>query len=1019
MKTTRAMAAGVLCVVVGLASAARGEARMYGGRYTAEKLANARANCEKYAWAKEIREKAVREAAPWVAFSDEELWAMVPGQKLPRCIDTTMDTKAKTGPKRLGCLVCGEKIFTYGNYPYDPDFKNKPWKLTCPSCKSVWPTNDFGKFYASALDEHGEFDPAKGDKSLLFNVDHPDPKDPLHTFGVDDGLGYIDKNGRGHRFIGYYTWKYWRHLYEGYHSLADAYVYTGDKKYAHKAAVLLDRLADVYPAMDWSVYANMGWFHSDGHTYKGKIEGAIWECGIASSFCDDYDKILSGTADDPELYAFLKKQAERYKLPEKGTRELFVRHVDDGLLRAAYKGVMTAQIKGNEGMHQRTMVAAALALDTQPESDKWLDWVFAPTGGATPGLMLDVFDRDGVSNEAAPGYALFWGQIMSDLGAQLADYPAYTAHNIFKDFPQFRAAYLAPWRMAALGIATPNIGDTGSTGSIGRVGLKPDMIATGYKFTKDPELAVAAYRANGNRPDGIGRDIFSKDPDSLAKEIEAAAKGAGPRPVASSLMTGYDLAILESPAGRKPGTAVTMNFGRTSHHAHPDQLNIDVLAFGNWLAPDHGYPEFATSWPSRNEWTNNTISHNLVVVDGGKQEVNWGGFTKVFKSAPGISVVQAEAPKAYPGTKQYQRTLFLIDTPDGKNAYAVDVFRVVGGKDHVYSFHGPPGKVSLEGIELVAQEKGTYAGEDVPLAASPKGGKFPAGYSYLYNVRRSGNPPAHFAIDHKAAAGYRSVSESDDIHLRLHALTACDDVALADGDPPQNKPGNPRRLPYVLMHRKGQGELASTFVSVIEPYQKDAVVKSVERAGGSDMAVAVKVTLADGSVDYILCNLSGGEMKADGGPAMTGALGFTRSGPDGKVTAAHLFGGTALAFGDTRLTAPATALTGKVVKMNKDLGGGGYLWVDTALPADGSLTGQFIHIDPAAERDACYRIESVEKDGYLTKVYCGPVTFVRGYAGPTTEVRGQRLPKDYTKGYVYDFNEGAAFRIPTQASLKK
>ena len=172
MSLPRPVLALFLAVVLSSATArvASADARQYGGRYTAERLANARANCEKYDWAKKVRDDAVKRAAPWLARSDEELWSMVPGQDLPRTIDVTMDRNVKKGPKRLGCLKCGAKIDEFGNYPYEPDFDGKPWKLTCPSCKVVFPTNDFGKYYASAIDEHGLFNPAKGDKSLLFNT---------------------------------------------------------------------------------------------------------------------------------------------------------------------------------------------------------------------------------------------------------------------------------------------------------------------------------------------------------------------------------------------------------------------------------------------------------------------------------------------------------------------------------------------------------------------------------------------------------------------------------------------------------------------------------------------------------------------------------------------------------------------------------------------------------------------------------------------------------------------------------
>ena len=162
-------------------------ARKYGGCYSEQRINNLRRNCEKYDWARRERDKATSAAAQWATFTEEDLWRLVPGQDLPRCIDVTFDT-ITTGPRRLGCLKCGDRIFRVGNYPYEPDFDRKPWKLTCPSCGVVFPTNDFGKYYESGIDEHGLFNPAKADRSLLFNTEHPDPKDPLHKFGVDDGF---------------------------------------------------------------------------------------------------------------------------------------------------------------------------------------------------------------------------------------------------------------------------------------------------------------------------------------------------------------------------------------------------------------------------------------------------------------------------------------------------------------------------------------------------------------------------------------------------------------------------------------------------------------------------------------------------------------------------------------------------------------------------------------------------------------------------------------------------------------
>lgn len=988
------------------ASMAMGAAREYGGLYTRQRLANVRANVQKYDWARKLRDDAVARAKPWIAKSDAELWAMVPGQDLPRCIDVTYN-RLQTPRQLPACPECGVKIEKFGAYPFKIDFEHHPWKIICPSCGAIFPTNDFGKYYASAIDEHGVFNPAKGNRALLFNTAHPDPHDPLHMYGVDDGFGWVDpKTHHAYKFIAYYTWKYWRYIYEdGLTNLANAYLYTGDKIYAHKAAILLDRIADVYPSMDWAPYYKMGWYHSDGDRGVGKIEGAIWETGVVTTLADSYDKIISGTEDDPKLYEFLKEQGRRYQLPTtKGTRDDFVKNVDDNILRCAHDAILAGRVEGNEGMHQNSMAACALALNTQPETNQWLDWIFSPTGGAIPGLIVSQLDRDGLPPEGAPGYAVLWGQHFGNIADWLMQYPAYTAHNIYREFPQFRASFTAPWRMAALGFATPNIGDSGTCGQIGVAGLNPNRMASGFRYTHDRAIALAAYRANGNSGLGLGRDIFSSDPDKTSKEIQAIGESAGPRKGGSSLMSGFDLAMLENGVG-KSGVALACNYGRTSHHAHLDQLNFDLLAFGNWLAPDQGYPEMATDWPSRQEWTSNTLSHNTVVVDQQPQTVNWGGHVRLFEQLPGFNVLQIEAPKAYPQTSNYQRTMLLIQTPE-KDSYVVDIFRVSGGQDHLYSFHGPPGKVTVDGLNLTNQSGGTYAGQNIPLAAHPDG--FPVGYSYLYDVRRDGHPGSAFQVDW-AAGNYRGIKTSDDIHLRFFGLTACNDVALAYGDPPQNKPGNPRRLTYLLMHRSGHN-LASTFVAVLEPYRHQPFIRAVTRQGSDENQIALRIELTDGQVDDVLCNFSQAQMAIPDGPTLVGAIGFVRH-RKAVAERAVLVDGSRLTYANADLQMRA-AFTGKVVAMNKGLNGRGWIDVDAKLPIDGSLVGKQIMIANNNDRGACYEIHGVKRDGRYSRIDCGSICFVRGYRGPTILLRHQTMPTDYSLGYLYDFNEGAAFRIP-------
>ena len=233
---------GILVGIAWLAGCTARADRSHGGLYTPERIANIRRNIERYDWARAERDEAVAQAAPWQAKSDEELWRMVPGQDLPRAADVTMTRRPSGPPVQKGCLVCGDAVHKFGAYPWLVDIENKPWKIACPNCQSVFPTNDFGAYYASGIDERGLFNPQRADRSLLYNAAHPDPNDPLHSWGVDDGFGYKDaKTGAEFRFVAFYGWRYWQHIEGGIAHLANAYVDTGDKAYAAKAAILLDR----------------------------------------------------------------------------------------------------------------------------------------------------------------------------------------------------------------------------------------------------------------------------------------------------------------------------------------------------------------------------------------------------------------------------------------------------------------------------------------------------------------------------------------------------------------------------------------------------------------------------------------------------------------------------------------------------------------------------------------------------------------------------------------------------------
>lgn len=977
-------------------------ARTHGGRFTEERLQNAWQNVAQYKWARQQRDKATAAAKAWLSKSDEQLWRLIPGQSLPRTIDVTWDYNHPEKP-RLGCLNCRDKIFNHGNYPYKPDIWKAPWKLKCPSCGEVFPKNDFAKYYQSGINEQGLFDPAKADRALLYNKEHPDPNDPLHKFGVDDGYGYVDEAGRAHKFIGYYTWKMWNEICAGVSALSDAYVYTGNKECARKAAIMLDRIADVYPEMDWNAYGKLGWYHSDGGSRKGKIGGRIWETWILANFARDYDRILGGTNDNEKLFRFLESKAREFKFPtEKGTRDAFVQNVDDGILRVGAAGVKSGQILGNDGMRQHAIINCAIALDSTTETKEWIDWVFSERGGELPEILMGGLDRDGTGNEGAPNYSLLWIDKVLAIGELLRDYPK-AGRNLYEEFPRLRASFTAGWRMLSLGLTTPNIGDSGATGLITKTQCDAQFIARGYRAYRDPEIARSAYEANGNSAKDLLVDIFSADPYALNRELEKAAKTVKPRATGSANMTGFGLAKLEFGKG-KTGNGLWCYYGRNGGHGHRDQLNFSLLSRGVDLTPDHGYPEFATpAWPNRVGWTATTLSHNTVVVDKTPQAVSWDGQPRFFKSLDGFGAFELASKNSYPQTEEYARTMMFVEAPKG-NAYALDIFRVRGGNDHVLSFHGPPGPVTAPGLNLEKQTTGTYAGEDISFGEA--GTSIPLGYAYLYNVERDVQPPNAFTLDWKAEPGYRGVTKKDDLHLRWHVLSQANDIALADGDPPQNKEYNPRRMRYALLHRAGEN-VESTYVSLLEPYKAKPFIKSVTRLKTADEVAAVRVELLDGTVDYLLSSPTEDEVRVEPGISFAARAAFLRV-KKGKVINAKMIDGSRLEYQSVKLRG-TPSYTGTVVEMEKDPRKPASVLVQSDIPSTATLTGEHIIFANDGERNACYRISSVAAEGNTSKISCGPVSFVRGFIDR----------RDYSKGYVYEFDEGTSFTIPTHVEWKR
>ncbi len=738
-------------------------------------------------------------------------------------------------------------------------------RSTCPSCGEVFPKNDFGKFYESGKDSNGVFHYEKADHSLLFNADHPDPNDPLRTYGVDDSMGYRDAKGDVYRFIGYYGhYGVWTETCRALTNLSNAYIYTGDPKYARKAGLLLYRIAEFYPDMDYGFWAAKGFENSDGGSGMGKIYGRIWESGLMDSFNMAYDAVYPAL-DDPQLLAELSRLTGK-TISASDLRDLY----ETNVIRQVHDGLLSSKIEGNEGMYQNCMATAAIVLDEPGTTDQWLDWVFAdgdmrhttPTGGNMVSIFSQKVDDDGMGDEASPAYNSIWRSMFRSVSDLLALYPRYTRHQLVTN-PKYRKMFEAPVRLTCLDRFSPHIGDTGSTGSPGLASISASDLAYAFRAFGEPKYAQMAHMLNGNKADGLRLGIFDPEPEGISKEIEAAVVEHGQYVFRTDNMPSYGCAILRSGSG-PDARALSLYYGRNTGHGHLDTLNIELFAHGLNLMPDLGYPEFAfADCASRIEWTENTISHNTVVVDRKRQQSQRLGVARFVSEGNGVSAAEVYAAKPYPQTSLYQRTIAMIDVSD-EDSYLVDIFRVKGGEHHMYSLHGPEGDVETQGLSLVDQPKGTLAGENVEpyadLGLMKNHGADATGYQYLYDVRRDPKPSAQPSITYKVVDTWHLLKEPKDVRLRMTLVNPPGEVILAHGDPPRNKRGNPKNLWYVLSpHEANQ----STFVTVIEPYAGSPLISKIERTDDGD-TVTLTITTASGRVDTIISALEPVRRKVAG-----------------------------------------------------------------------------------------------------------------------------------------------------------
>lgn len=927
---------------------------------------------------------------------DAELYHSLPETTVPRAVFVQYHQ-----PK--GCPVCGRKIFEGRSpfYPWKLDFEGHPWKVGCPECDRWFPSNDF----AGGEMDGGEF-----------------PDDGWGCFREGEDLPYC--------FIGYYTcWHYINRWVPMTVRLCDQYARSGDRRIGHSAALMFFRTAEQY--MNLAVNINQRKALMRSSVWAGKIIPQTnvrihntwlyiehnWEAPRFTQHCQAFEKLWDFfEEDDPELLTFVQNQGH----PEIQTMEDFRQFIETGYFRTVAQACLDKGLIGNLPQGQRATIESALFLNT-PRSFELVDWVFNGPGMMRYFLTNDYFiDGSGFESQGYNAGHVYNLEEFARVTERIRKlnpekyrpdaFPALTADPKYKNLFDFCIDFNLIGRTHA---QTGDCGDVAGTGPRGRfqtTDVAAEWFQGPFALTGDPRFAMVLY-------DPKSKATIPQVTDArLREKIEAIVAERGcDVPQESNVCDGYGHAILRSGQGDHR-RALWIRYGRHRGHAHDDMLTIGWEGKMRKLLPELGYPH---SWTFRGPWEGNWATHYCARIVGGPSYRS-RGHCRLFADGPWARVTTAYSPAhqnvAPPGVyeilpdMEMERTVALIDL-DGTDSYAVDVFRLVGGTDHYWSFHGPrsEGEGVVAGLsELREQEKGTLAGADVPYGQGGdwvKQNPHLSAFPYLYDVARA-RSDGKWSLDWP-------LEKHPDLHVRRTSLPSRDtEVHLAKGKPPGG--GKPYELEWAIAHTSGEVPHESEFVGVIEVFEGRRLVDDVRRLVVTDsneadfVPVALEVRSGKRS-DVVICG--GGTRQAEAGGVQTDGKFAVWSETDGVLTAAYLVGGQSLEKGSLGIEAPASEWRGRITNVDY---GSRKVTVEPRAPYPAALAGRYVRITNESS-DCTHLIKAAENvDGacQLTlaldpRICEGPVVNVAANAvtsGVSLHLAGLR----YCHGKTLTNDDGSA-----------
>jgi len=419
-----------------------------------------------------------------------------------------------------------------------------------------------------------------------------------------------------------------------------------------------------------------------------------------------------------------------------------------------------------------------------------------------------------------------------------------------------------------------------------------------------PRFAQAAWGPHGTVPSSV------TDPE-IAAEIERIGRELGWMvDLQSDILDGYGHAILRSGEGDRQ-RALWLRYGVAIQHRHWDMLTFGLEALQRKLLPELGYP---VGWTYAGLWEANWGTHYGTHITGVPTSSFPIGGVETFAASVPAQYVRAysQVPGQGDDAPRRERVLVLVDI-DEKDCYAIALERVFGGEEHTWSFHGPSGPAQIAGVTLTPQGGGTVAGPDVPYRDTSFS---PSGDSELRCLNFMPNPNVG-----EVTGPWQATFElegQDGVFLHMTQLTPSDgrlwtSICTAPGGKGSYE------ATWCVMQRSGPAPLASQYLTVLEPYEGERRVRSVEPVSvtGDLMAdrfppLALRVTTDEFTDTIIIQPRHGHACSTTDGSLTTDAEFALWRERNGRLDTAVLVRGTALISIDEGLTLAVPEYTGVI-----------------------------------------------------------------------------------------------------------